>query len=196
MSDDKIKVSWDDIQQQPPQQPAPVPSAPPAQPHHPGRWLALGLGLAALVLLLVLALLHSAPPPHQVTVDEFLHANRQELDSELQRSDNPIRKQIEDAHVTVTVTSAQVTGADATTRDGSHLAGGAEGHNIATVHFKILFYWNGVIQQGGHSVLEIDVDWQAQKVVKSEITETDAMINTQDPSFWFNVGSAIGLMLF
>ena len=63
------------------------------------------------------------------------------------------------------------------------------------IKFKIEFTWDGVIQKGGYTILEIEYDVQNDSMIKSEITQTNAVINLEDPDFWFDLGRSIGPLL-
>ncbi len=127
------------------------------------------------------------------TVDEWCSKTRKELNKELSDSDSNLRKRIEDAHLTVTVTMAEVKSLVANTLDGSNNS--ENGENISSCTIIIEFRWDGVFQQGGYSILETIYDIHNKKLIKSEIIETNAIINFENPAFWFKVGWNIGAFL-
>ena len=214
MSDDKIKISWDDLghsNSPKPQQPtyAPPPNytqgpqttynypdpAATNQPADKTGWLIGGIIAAILVVGLLAFCLwrgNSITPPPRQTVEEFCQEGIAEINAELAKFDSPVRKFIEDAHLTVTVYSAKVKSLVADTLDGTNFAD--DGKNISTVTMEIEFRWDGIIHKGGTSILEIIVDIQNEKLVRAEITYTDALINFEDPDFWYQVGFLIGAM--
>lgn len=124
------------------------------------------------------------------TVEEWCAKARTQLNQELLKEDSEFKKRIEDAHFTITVTKAEVRSLRATTIDGT--TDSQNGNNIRSCTVEIEFTWDGIIQEGGYSILEIIYDIQNNKVIKSKITETNAIINIEDPLFWFNVGWTIG----
>ena len=100
-----------------------------------------------------------------------------------------VRKRIEDAHGTVTVSHAYVLKCDVTTTDGSDKA-----KNISLVTVTIRFNWDGIIHKGGTTDLEVDLTADG-KCTRSRIVRTDAMVNMEDENFWYNVGYGIGALL-
>ena len=219
MSDDKIKISWDELghsdstkSQQPSYAPPPNYTQETQPPHsYPDTaaasqsadktgWLIGGIIAAVLVIgLLAFCLLrvNSAEgsggniiAPHRQTVEEFRQEVITSLNAELAKSDCPAWKRIEEAHGTVTVYSAKVKSITVDTLDGSNYAD--EGRNVSTVTMELEFHWDGIIHRGGTTILEIVYDEQADKLLRAEITYSDAMINIEDPNFWYNVGLVLG----
>lgn len=125
----------------------------------------------------------------EMTVEEVRHKIVDTLNEELSSSTCPIRKRIEDAHGTVTVSHAYVLKCDVTTTDGSDKA-----ENISLVTVTIRFNWDGIIHQGGTTDLELDLTADG-KCTRSRIVRTDAMVNMEDPDFWWDVGYGIGTLL-
>ncbi len=127
------------------------------------------------------------------TVEDWCAKTRRQINQELLSEDSAVIKRIEDAHFSITVTKAEVKSIYATTIDGT--TDSQNGNNIRSCTVEIEFTWDGVFQEGGYSILEIIIDIQNNKVIKSKITETNAIINLEDPKFWFNVGWTIGSFL-
>lgn len=127
------------------------------------------------------------------TVEQWCAKTRKQLNEELSHSDSNLRKRIEDAHLTVTVTMAEIKSLVATTLDGTDNSD--NGENISSCTIIIEFRWDGFFQQGGYSILEMIYDVHNKKVIKSNIIETNAAINFEDPTFWFNAGWIIGSFL-
>jgi hypothetical protein len=109
---------------------------------------------------------------------------------QLESSDNLIRKQIEDAHVTVTAKSARVTACRMLTIDGTDNAG-KYGSNIAEVDFVITVIWDGWIQKGGYTEVEIDYDPQNKVVKQTKYLRSNALVNLDNVN-WFQVGFDLG----
>ena len=130
---------------------------------------------------------------NQETVEDWCAKTRKELNKELSNTDSTLRKRIEDAHLTVTVTMAEIKSLVATTLDGTNNSD--NGENISSCTVIIEFRWDGVFQQGGYTILEMIFDVQNKKVIKSNIVDTNAVINFEDPTFWFNAGWIIGSFL-
>ena len=84
-----------------------------------------------------------------------------------------------------------------TTEDGTNNAG-VGGKNIRRLHLEITTRWDGLIHKNGFTVIGTDLEninneW---KVTNSGIVRTDALVNTEDPKFWYEVGAAAALLLF
>jgi hypothetical protein len=58
----------------------------------------------------------------------------------------------------------------------------------------IRFNWEGIIDTG-YTDLRLEYDVKNDRVLKSEIDHTTALVNAEDPSFWRGVGAIIGSML-
>ena len=125
----------------------------------------------------------------EMTVEDVRHKIVDALNGELSNPSSKLRKRIEDAHVTVTVSHAYVLKCDVTTFDGSDKA-----KNISLVTVTIRFNWDGIVHQGGTTDLEVELTADG-KCVRSRIVRTDAMVNAEDPDFWYNVGYGIGELL-
>ena len=125
----------------------------------------------------------------EMTVEEVRHKIVDTLNEELSSSTCPLRKRIEDAHGTVTVSHAYVLKCDVMTTDGSDKA-----KNISRVTVTIRFNWDGIVHKGGTTDLEVDLTADG-KCARSRIVRTDAMVNMEDEDFWYNVGYGIGALL-
>ena len=124
-----------------------------------------------------------------MTVEEVRHKIVDTFNEELSSSTCPVRKRIEDAHGTVTVSHAYVLKCDVMTTDGSDKA-----KNISLVTVTIRFNWDGIVHKGGTTDLEVDLTADG-KCARSRIVRTDAMVNMEDKDFWYDVGYGIGALL-
>ena len=125
----------------------------------------------------------------EMTVEEVRHKIVDTFNEQLSSSTCPVRKRIEDAHGTVTVSHAYVLKCDVTTTDGSDKA-----KNISLVTVTIRFNWDGILHKGGTTDLEVDLTAEG-KCTRSRIVRTDAMVNMEDEDFWYDVGQGIGAAL-
>lgn len=125
----------------------------------------------------------------EMTVEEVRHKIVDTFNEELSSSTCPVRKRIEDAHGTVTVSHAYVLKCDVMTTDGSDKA-----KNISLVTVTIRFNWDGIVHKGGTTDLEVDLTADG-KCTRSRIVRTDAMVNMEDKDFWYDVGYGIGALL-
>ena len=167
------------------------------------KWSALTVGgLFALfgVICLVAAIFEdeeaAAYESETCTVEQFRTYVEREINRELVKKDHPIAKRIESAHGTVTVKRLYVSDVQVETKDGSNIVG-AEGKNIRSFSVAITSIWDGVFHKDGRTVLGIlfeDVNGKIE-VTKAQIIATDAMVNMEDPDFWYNVGFGIGTLL-
>ena len=75
---------------------------------------------------------------------------------------------------------------------------GVEGNNIRRINLEITTRWDGMIHKNGYTVIGIEIENinGEGKVTSAGITRTDALINTEDPKFWYEVGAAAALLLF
>lgn len=148
------------------------------------------IGIALLFALALLALYMIWPSGNgEKTIGEVRREFVATLNTELSNRSCPIIKRIEDAHGTVTVSRAYVLKCDITTIDGSNKADA-----ISLIRMTIRFNWDGIIHQGGTTDLELDLTADG-KCTRSRIIRTDALINMEDPDFWYNVGAGIGALL-
>ncbi|MCL2742377.1 MAG: hypothetical protein FWE67_00845 [Planctomycetaceae bacterium] len=128
------------------------------------------------------------------TTEAYRQTVIREINGYLQNESDERRRYIEFAHQTVTVTSATVTSCQIETLDGSNNAG-YEGKNVSRVTYEITAYWDGVFHKQGHSVLKIVSDVQNGKST-AKIIKTDAVVNIEDPNFWYEAGFAAGVIGF
>lgn len=116
-----------------------------------------------------------------VTVADVRSELVSEINSALRDPNDPIRKFVEDAHVTVDITSANVLKCEIDTIDGSSNAG-RNWENIAQIKLTIRLYWDGVFHKGGKT--DFQVVYAADgTLVSAGIVQTDAVVNTEDPDF-------------
>ena len=217
MSDDKITISMDEVNRA-----NPVPGAPPSpfftpsyEPPESGEeagprriGLFIGLGIAAMALLCITIIggiafiggrdgdergTYSKVWAKERTVADFRKKLVNEFDAELAKPNSTLRKRIENAHVTVKVTSTEIVRCDVATVDGTERAGRND-DNIDKVSLLVRFNWKGLVDTG-FTDLRIVHDFQNRRTLKSEIEYTTALVNAEDPEFWWNVGAIIGTAL-
>ena len=133
----------------------------------------------------------------EYTVAEFCQKAEQKINMSLQSDDSPIKRKVENAHLTVTVRDAYVSSMRVTTKDGSNSAGDATGSNVRSMKVTITTKWDGLFHKNGTTIVDLSYErvrdkWQ---VTDAKITYTDAWINIEDPEFWFVVGSALVVFL-
>ena len=87
------------------------------------------------------------PSGKSETVDDVRREIVASINTELSNQSSPIRKRIEDAHITVTVSNAYVLKCDITTIDGSAKVG-TDRANISLVTVIVRFNWDGIFQKG------------------------------------------------
>ena len=129
----------------------------------------------------------------EVTTQDVKQAFITKLNEELSYQNAAPRRRIESAHVTVSVHSAYVVRCDITTFDGTDRVG-HDHSNIAQISYLVRFEWAGILDTG-YTDLRVVYDYQNERVTKSEIEYTTALINTEDTEFWWNVGYTIGTLL-
>lgn len=69
-----------------------------------------------------------------------------------------------------------------------------DGRNISEHKLVLRFWWDGIIHANGHTDIGFVVDKDG-KCVKTWTDDTDALIDLDDPDFWYGVGYALGSML-
>ncbi len=154
------------------------------------------LAAIALALFVFAILLGHACGSNVQTVEEYQQECIESLNKELQDPKNPVIQRIENAHGTVKVTSAQVSYCKASTIDGTNNAG-KNGSNISALQIQITTRWDGIFQKNGYTVFFMDFDTNHGKLNlrNAGITETNALVNTEDPDFWYGVGYLTGALL-
>ena len=124
------------------------------------------------------------------SVGEYRDQLIAEVNHDLENPDNPIRRKIENAHVTVTAKSANVTSCSVYTVDGSNNAG-KNGGNVSEIDMVITVMWDGWIDKNGFTEFEVDYDNQNRVVKNSKYLRSSAMINL-DTVDWYSVGTTVG----
>ena len=220
MNDDKITISMDEVNRA-----TPVPgSTPPpiftsgyvppesdqdAKPKRTGLFVGIGVAAVAVICITVIGVMalvipggegpnHGDEGPGIIrqkerTVSDYRAETMRDVEAELSKPDSKLKKRIEDAHLTVTVKSTRVVRCDVTTVDGTDRSG-KDDSNIARVSLLIRFNWEGIIDRG-YTDLQVVYDVRNDRLEKSEIDHTTALVNVEDPTFWYGVGSIIGSML-
>lgn len=147
--------------------------------------------IAVVVILAVLLYWHQRNQGE--SVQSFQQRVIAECNQELLNPDNPIRKRIEDAHMTVTVKSASVTSCNVQTVDGSDHAG-LNDRNISEIDVVITLVWDGWIQKDGYTEFEVSYDYQNKTVKETKYLKSNALINMETVD-WFSVGYSVGEFL-
>ncbi len=130
------------------------------------------------------------PKPPTPTVYEYQQSVRNIWNQALSEQDSEFRKMVEDAHKTVDITRAYVYSIKAETKDGSTDAG-ENYSNISDVKLHIKMHWDGIMHKDGYTKLFLHHD-RFWNIIDVRIVETDALINTDDPKFWFNACKELG----
>lgn len=218
MAGDKITISMDDVNSA---TPVPGPAVapvftpgyvPPESDHDsmPNRTgLFVGIGIAAVALCCIIgigikAFIWDEGPSEgnggspiivkkERTVDDYKAEIIQSVNEDLAKADSKLKKRIEDAHLTVTVKSTCIVRCDVTTFDGSDKAG-KDDDNIDKVSVLVRFNWEGQFLGSGYTDLLIAYDVHNDRLLKSEIDHTTAIINVEDPNFWWDVGVSLGIL--
>lgn len=204
MSDDKITISMDEVNHA-----TPVPgSTPPpiftsgyvppesdqdAKPKRTGLFVGIGIAAVGLLCITGIGVMAIVGGDNGRTVADYRAETMRDVEAELSKPDSKLKKRIEDAHLTVTVKSTRVVRCDVTTVDGSDRAG-KDDSNIARVSLLIRFNWEGVIDRG-YTDLQIVYDVRNDRLEKSEIDHTTALVNVEDPTFWWDVGATVDALL-
>ena len=149
-----------------------------------GPWIFGIVSLIVMVILLVIGAMGG--DSGEVTVAEFREAAEQQLNKDLATPGHGLRQYVENAHKTVTVHTAFVSDLKITTKDGSDNAG-VQGSNIRRIHLEITFRWDGIIHKNGYTVVGFEIENinGEGKVTSAGIVRSDALVNTEDPEFWF-----------
>ena len=158
-------------------------------------WIA---GIVGIVLIgVVAAFVWYGGSMSKVTVAEYREKVEKKFNEELQDKSHPVRKLVETAHVTVDVKRAYVSGIKLTTKDGSNVAEIGGKNNIRQADIQISTLWDGIFHKGGKTVLRVTIEDVGGKFQTTghEIFYTDAMMNLEDPKFWFDLGALLGLLL-
>lgn len=209
MSDDKITISMDDVNRA---TPVPGTTLPPVytsgyvppesdsvvKPKRTGLFVGIGIAVVALLCITGIGIMAinrgpGGEPRPPRTVSDYKAEVIRDINKEVSSPDSKLRKRIEDAHITVDVTSAEVIRCDVATIDGTEKAGKNDS-NIGQVSALIRFNWKGKLDSG-HTDLRLVLDVKNNQLLKSEIEETTALINIEDPELWRAVGNLIGELI-
>lgn len=204
MSDDKITISMDEVNHA-----TPVPGLTPppiftsgyvppesdqdAKPKRTGLFVGIGIAAVGLLCITGIGVMAIVGGDNGRTVADYRAETMRDVEAELSKPDSKLKKRIEDAHLTVTVKSTRVVRCDVTTVDGTDRAG-KDDSNIDKVSLLIRFNWEGIVDTG-YTDLRLEYDVKNDRPIKSEIDNTTALVNAEDPSFWYGVGAIIGSML-
>ena len=206
MSDEKITISEEEVNHA-----IPVPGSTPPQsftsgyvppesdhdvePRRTGLFVGIGIAVIALLCIIGIGVMAFVDRgfgwgdrqirifPQERTVSDYRADKIQSVKNELSKSNSKWKKLIEDAHLTVTVTSTRIVRCDVKTVDGSDKAGENDS-NIDKVSMLIRFNWEGQVFGPGYTDLRIDYDGQNDKVLTSKIVETSAKITVDDDLLW------------
>lgn len=196
MSEEKITITMDDVEQATPvgtpgTSSSPMggyaPENPPTQTKRTGLYA--GIAVAVLVCLICIVIGFSRGQ----SVADYRRDMVREINNELASPNSALKKFIEDAHWTVDVTSAKVVECKVTTMDGSDNAG-RNGSNVSQVSMLIRFQWKGFVDTG-RTDFRLVLDVPNDTVMQASIVYTDAMVNTQDIGFWWDLGTLVGTVL-
>lgn len=130
----------------------------------------------------------------RVTVEDVRREIVSGVNNGLNDPNHPIRKIVENAHLTVDVKNAYVLKCEIDTLDGSANAG-RNCDNISQIKLTIRLVWDGIFHFNGKTDFET-VYSSTGELVSAGIVQTDALVNTEDPEFWFDVGYVIGELFF
>ena len=160
-------------------------------------WWILGIILIGVVAAFVWYGGSTLAAPSKITVAEYRENFEKKLNGELQDRSHPLRKLIEQAHVTVDVTQAYVSGIKIVTKDGTNVAEEGKRNNIRRVDIQISTRWDGVLHKNGKTVVNVTIEDVGGKFQATEhkIIKTDAVVNLEDPKFWMEAGALLGLLL-
>ena len=205
MGEEKITISMDEVNCATPvpggSQPSGftggyVPPESTQEPKPPRTGLFIGIAVAVMALLCIagVGIMALAGNVDGRTVDDFKAEIARQIDEDLSKPDSALKKFVEDAHLTVTVKSARIVRCDVTTVNGSESAG-KDNANIDKVSMLVRFEWEGIVDKDGYTDLRIVYDARNDRLVKSEIEHTTALINVKDPKLWYGIGELLGATL-
>lgn len=159
-----------------------------------GPWIC---GIICFIAAFMLGLCALGMGESEMTVAEYRDAMELAINKDLSTPGHNLHQYVENAHVTVKVYSAYVSNFQVTTKDGSNSAG-VDGSNIWRIYLEITTCWDGVIDKNGSTVIGFEIENinGEHQVTKAGIVHTDAMVNTEDPNFWFKVGATLAYLLF
>ena len=162
-----------------------------------GVWWILGIILIGVIAAFAWYGGSKPAAPSKITVAEYREKFEKKLNGELQDRSHPLRKLIEQAHVTVDVTQAYVSRIKIFTKDGADVAEIGGKNNIRRVDVEVSTLWDGVLHKNGKTVLSVTVEDVGGKFQATghRIIRTDAMVNLEDPKFWVEAGALLGLLL-
>ncbi len=219
MNDEKITISMDEVDRATPvpgSSPPPFftsaytpPESEPAEkPKRTG--LKIGIAIAAVAVLAAAGIgvaaiatsngrgkrqiesTGSTPSAPVRTIDDVRREIIADVERDLANPSAPLRKRIENAHMTVDVTSTKVVRCDISTRDGSNRAG-RDDSNVSMVELLIRFNWTGFLDSG-YTDLKITHDAVNDRT-EAVIDYTTAMLNLEDKELWTDVGFILGACL-
>ena len=202
--DQKIKISWEEVQRvDVGTKPlvaavgaAQVPPAPPPAAKAIGwPWLLGGAGALFLVLVVV-ALVNKGGlggGGAGQTVEAWIAQERPQWAAEISGSAK-IKEFIERIHPLVTYKRAVISAMRAVTIDGSNNAG-RRGGNISEVEMLVTFYWEGPVTKDGFTEVRFNYDYQGRQLKARHFERSNAAINLETVD-WFKVGVVIGTLLF
>ena len=162
-----------------------------------GRWSKAWIfGLIAILAAVIVVIVLVCVDNRGMSVADFLEQTEQKINRELSEPDHSFRLYVENAHKTVKVHTAYVSDLKVTTKDGSkHI--GAGGKNIRRIYVEITTRWDGMVHKNGYTVVGVDVENinGERKVTNARIVRSDAVVNTEDPKFWYRVGIIVAALL-
>ena len=122
------------------------------------------------------------------SIEEYSEEIERKFNNDLKSRDNPLRKRIENAHITVTVKSAYVSNIKITTKNGKKRI--LKESDIRRIEIEFTTIWDGIIHRNGKTIFSLVVEdtGEGLQPIEAEITYTDAWFNIEDPMFWFKAG--------
>ena len=149
-------------------------------------------GIAIAVFLCFSACGDGGVVDRSISIEQYKQNVINDFNQKLTKSDDNLRRRVENAHGTVTVKKAYVSTCDVVMRDSSMKVKKNES-NVAQVSLVITFCWDGVFHKNGYTKLRLVLDNAGNEWVlrSARIIETDALINMEDPEFWMGVGLLI-----
>lgn len=153
------------------------------------KLLYLGIGLAILIWA-ANSRNGSGGVSQSETVQQFRDQLIAQQNQWLAQSDNPIRKKIENAHMTVTAKGASVSSCSVQTIDGTENAG-KNGSNVSEIDIIYTVTWDGWFQKDGYTEFEVDYDNQNRMVKNTKYLRSSALFNA-DTINWVEVGFFVG----
>ena len=210
MIDGKITISMDEVNHATPvpgSTPPPVFTSgyvPPESdqettPKRTGLFVGIGVAAVAVLCITVIGAMALVSPDGKSSgviwqkerkISDCRDEAIQSVNRELSEPNSKIKKWVENAHKTVTVTSTEIVRCDVKTFDGTENAG-KDDSNIDTITMLIRFRWDGIFDKGGYTDLQLVCDVQNKRLESKMVYTTAAIKNDED---WFNLWYGVGYL--